>query len=75
MPNVTISQKEYERLLDAKLKYDYLRQLLDSDLFAPPQIKNSKSIISEFRKTGLYNEKFLRSLAKGLKRSPPFTEK
>ncbi len=69
MSTITIPKKEYQELLDAKLRYDYLRQLLDSDLFGPPPTKSKKTVIASFRKTGKYNQKFLKSLANGLKRS------
>jgi hypothetical protein len=72
MPDVTISEKEYRKLLDAKLRYEYLRQLLEDDLFSPPPTTDNKSVIAAFRKTGRYNEKFLKSLDAGLKKSSHF---
>jgi len=72
MATVTISKKEYQRLLERALRYEYLRQLLEEDIFAPPPTKNIKEIIKAFRATKRYNQKFLQSLAKGLKRSSYF---
>jgi len=72
MVNVTISQKEYQQLLDTKLRYEYLRGVFDRNLFSPPPTKSGKAVISAFRKTGKYNEKFLKSIARGLQRSSYF---
>jgi hypothetical protein len=74
MSTITIPKKEYQELLDTKLCYDYLRQLLDSNLFGPSPTKSKKAVISAFRKTGRYNEKFLKSLEGGLKKSSYFKE-
>lgn len=72
MATITLSKKEYQRLLDKAFRYEYLREILEEDIFATPPVKNSKKIIDEFRKTKRYNQKFLESLAKGLKRSSYF---
>ena len=72
MSKITISKKEYQRLLDRALRYEYIRQLLEKDFFSPPPTRNSKTIIKEFRGTKKYNKKFLESLEKGLKRSSYF---
>ena len=72
MPNVTISKREYQRLVDKTLRYEYLRQILQEDIFSPPVIRDIKTIIKEFRGTGRYNKSFLENLAKGLKRSSHF---
>jgi len=72
MTTITISKKEYQRLLERALRYEYLRQALKEDIFAPPPIRNSKAVIKEFRATKRYNQKFLESLSKGLRRSSYF---
>jgi len=72
MSNVTIPKREYQKLLDRTLRFEYLRQILQENIFSPPPIKNIKTIIREFRGAERYNDKFLESLAKGLKRSPHF---
>ena len=72
MVTITIPKKEYQQLLDKALRYEYLRQILEEDIFASPPVQNSKTILKEFRKTKRYNQKFLESLAKGLKRSTYF---
>ena len=72
MVTITISKKKYQRLLDKALRYEYLRQILEEDIFASPPTRDVKTIIKEFRATKQYNQKFLESLARGLKRSPRF---
>lgn len=72
MPNVTIPKKEYQMLLERAFRYEYLRQILEEDIFSPPPTKDIKTIIGEFRETGKYNEEFLKSLVRGLKRSSYF---
>ena len=71
MVTITIPKKEYQRLLDKALRYEYLREILEEDVFASPP-RNSKVIIKEFRKTKQYGQKFLKSLERGLKRSSYF---
>lgn len=69
MANITLPQKEYQKLIEKALRYEYIRQMMEGSLFSPPPTRNVKKIIEEFRKTGLYNQKFLGSLKNGLKRS------
>ena len=72
MQTVTIPKKEYEELIEKKLRYEYLYQIIEGDIFSPPPTKDIKEIIDAFKKTGLYNQKFIDSLKKGLKRSSYF---
>lgn len=72
MQTVTISKKEYEELIEKKLRYEYLHQIIESDIFSPPPTKDIKEIIGAFKKTGIYNQEFIDSLKKGLKRSVHF---
>jgi len=72
MATITVPKKEYQRLLDRALRYEYLRQLMEGDIFSPPPSQNSKEVIGAFEKTGLYNQAFLKSLKKGLMRSSLF---
>lgn len=72
MVTVTIPQKQYKELVDAKLRYEYLRQIFDKDFFASPPIQSRKEIIRTFRDTKKYNTRFLKSLEKGLQRSSYF---
>jgi len=75
MVTVTIPKKEYQRLSEKALRYEYLRQFLEEDFFACPPTKNTKDAIMEFKKSGLYNQKFLKSLERGLARSSYFRTK
>ena len=72
MNTITIPKKEYEELVDAKLHYEYLRQLMKENIFAPPPIRNRKDVLKQFKATKKYNQKFLKSLEGGLKRSSYF---
>lgn len=72
MQTVTISKKEYEELIEKKLRYEYLHRIIEEDIFSPPPTKDIKEIINAFKKSGLYNQKFIDSLEKGLKRSAYF---
>ncbi|KKS90093.1 MAG: hypothetical protein UV65_C0021G0011 [Parcubacteria group bacterium GW2011_GWF2_43_11] len=72
MVTVTIPKKEYQRLAEKALRYEYLRQLLEEDVFASPPTKNIKEVMGEFKKTKIYGQNFLKSLEKGLGRSSHF---
>lgn len=72
MVTVTIPKKEYQQLAEKALRYEYLRQLLEEDIFACPPAKNIKEVVREFKKTNLYSQDFLKSLEKGLGRSSHF---
>ena len=72
MDNVTISKKEYRKLFEKAMRYEYLHQLMTEDIFASPPTKNIKEMIREFRATKRYTSKFLNNLEKGLKRSSYF---
>lgn len=71
---IIISKKEYQKLLEKALRYEYLRQILKEkeDIFAPPPTRKIKEIIKSFREAKLYSSQFLKSLEKGLKRSSYF---
>lgn len=73
MQTVTIAKNEYRELLDKKLRYEYLRQImLGQDIFKAPPTRKSRDVIRDFKATGKYNQKFIESLARGLKRSSYF---
>ena len=72
MQTVTISKKEYQELIEKKLRYEYLHQIIEEDIFSSPPTKDVKKIIKAFQETGLYSRKFIDSLEKGLKRSSYF---
>lgn len=73
MSTVTIPKKEYRELLDKKLRYEYLRHIMEGNVFAPPPTRGTKRILADFRATKLYSPAFLSSLKRGLKRSSYFT--
>lgn len=72
MDTIVISKKEYQDLFEKKLRYEYLRQILEEDIFAPPPTKRTEKIIKAFKQTNLYKQEFLKSLEKALKRSSYF---
>lgn len=72
MATITISKKEYQELFDKALRYEYFRQLIESDIFSSPPTKNIGEIVGAFKNSGKYGQQFIRSLEKGLKRSSCF---
>ena len=72
MNKVTIPAKEYQNLMEARLKYQYLKKVLEEDIFSAPPIKNIKKVINAFKYTKEYNSNFIKSLERGLKRSSLF---
>ena len=75
MVTVTIPKKEYQSLAEKALRYEYLRQLLEEDIFAAPPTRNSGDIVKEFKKSKIYGKGFLKSLERGLGRSSYFRAK
>ena len=75
MNTITIPKKEYDDLLSAKIRIEYLRQIFEEDFFASPPTKNVKDIIKAFKQTGKYNEDFINSIENGLKRSSYFNKR
>ena len=75
MVTITIPKREYQGLLEKALRYEYLRQIMEEDIFISPPVRNVKKILQEFKGTNLYNQKFLNSLKQGLKRSSYFRTK
>ena len=72
MVTVTIPKKQYRDLVDAKLRYEYLRSIIENDLFAPPPTQKVEEIVRAFRDTKQYRKEFLKSLGRGLRRSSHF---
>ena len=72
MVTVTISKKEYRELIEKKFRYEYLRQIIEGDIFNSPPTRNIKEVIKAFREIKKYNPEFIKSLEKGLKRSSYF---
>lgn len=72
MPTITIPKKEYRELLEVKLRYQRLKQVVEEDIFAPPPTRKVKDVLQAFVATKKYNKNFLESLERGLKRSSYF---
>ena len=72
MITVIIPTKQYKELIDAKLRYEYLRQVFDKDFFSSPPTRSGKEIVRALRDTKKYNTRFLKSIEKGLQRSSYF---
>jgi len=72
MSTITIPKKEYYDLVEGKLRYEYLQQLMKEDIFSSPPTKNIKSVISAFKATKKYNKNFIKSLERGLNQSSYF---
>ncbi len=72
MATITIPKKEYKELVEKKMRYEQLRQIMEGDIYASPPTRSAKEVLAGFKATKKYNDKFLKSLAKGLKRSSHF---
>lgn len=72
MNTIIIPQKQYQDLVNTKVRYERLRQAMEEDLFSPPPKQKISEVIEEFLTTGKYNRAFLESLKKGLARSSYF---
>jgi len=72
MRTITIPQKEYEALVETRLRHEQIRQALKEDVFSSPPTRNRKAVAAAFKAAGKYSPQFLRSLAEGLKRSTYF---
>jgi hypothetical protein len=73
MSTVTISKEAYESLLTTRERYEYLRGIVQEDIFLPPPVRSRKQVMKEFRATKKYSPAFLKDLEEGLKRSSYFT--
>lgn len=72
MNTVTISKKEYKKLVEQKMRYEYVRSVLRDDIFSPPPSRSVGEVIAAFKDAGKYSVRFLKGLEKGLRRSPHF---
>jgi len=61
MTTITVPKKEYQQLLDRALRYEYLRQLMEGDIFSPPPAKTAGKLLKSFKNTELYNQEFLKA--------------
>lgn len=75
MNTLTVTKKEYRQLRSKAIWYDYISEILkEENMFSPPPTRNVKDIVSAFRRTKKYSNKFLEALGRGLKRSSHFSE-
>ena len=72
MTTITIPKNEYLKLIERAFRYEYIHEVMKEDLFSSPPTCDAKEIIENFKETGQYNQKFLKSLERGLKRSSCF---
>jgi hypothetical protein len=72
MITITIPKTEYQRLTEKAFRYEYLRQIMEEEIFASPPVRDVKKIVQEFKETNLYSQKFLNSLKRGLNHSSYF---
>lgn len=72
MNTIAVSKIEYQTLIEKSLRYEYLRQIIEEDIFASPPVKDIDMVIDSFKETKRYNKNFLNSLKKGLKKSSYF---
>ena len=72
MSTISVPKTQYQVLKKKADFYDRILSVTFDSFFSTPPIKNGKKIISEFKKTKIYNKKFLESLNAGLKRSSFF---
>lgn len=70
---ITLPKTEYQRLRQAADLLEIIRKFFEVNFFSEPSVKDPKKIIKEFKKTGLYNKNFLKSLEKGLAESSYFS--
>lgn len=72
MATITISKIEYDILKKKADFYEYIRRMMERDIFTSPPTKDAKEIMGALIKTRRYNKAFLNSLERGLKRSSYF---
>ena len=72
MPTVTIPKKEYQELVEKRLRYEHLRAMVEEEIFSPPPTRSRKEILKALKDVKKYPQEFLKSVARGLKRSPHF---
>lgn len=70
---VRVPKIEYQRLREIAEHFEMVRRLLAVDFFAEPPVRDTAEIIKAFKKTGRYNQSFLKSVEQGLRESDYFT--
>ena len=72
MATITIPKKEYEELVEKRVKYEWLKQIIEGNAFSSPPTKDVNEVLAAFKATRKYGRPFLESLKKGLRRSSYF---
>ncbi|MEK7098998.1 MAG: hypothetical protein AAB916_00590 [Patescibacteria group bacterium] len=72
MPTVTIPKKEYQELVEKKLRYEHLRAVVEEEIFTPPPTRSRKTVMQALKGAKKYPQEFLKSVSRGLKRSSYF---
>ena len=72
MVAITIPKKEYQKLVETRIRYERLRDIMKEDVFSSPPLKKRGDVLRAFKKSGLYTDTFLKSLKRGLERSSYF---
>jgi len=72
MSNVTIPKIEYQSLKERAVAYERMLEAAQGTFSLTPSETSRKKVIASMKKTGKYNQKFLTSLSRGLKRSSYF---
>ncbi len=72
MPTITIPKKEYQELVEKKLRYEHLRAIVEEEIFAPPPTRSRKAVMQALKGVKKYPREFLKSVEQGLKRSSYF---
>lgn len=72
MPTITIPKKEYQELVEKKLRYEHLRAVVEEEIFSSPAVRSRKEVMKAFKDIKKYSPNFLDSMARGLKRSSHF---
>ena len=69
---ITLPKIEYLQLKEIAHRFELIKSVIEPAVFSKPTTNNTKTILKEFKKTGLYNDKFLKSFGQGLKGSSYF---
>lgn len=72
---ITLPKIEYLQLKEIAHRFELIKSVIEPSVFSKPATNNIKTIMKEFKETGLYTDEFLKSLAQGLKESNYFKAK
>lgn len=74
MSTVTLEKTEYKDLKQKADAYEMILNITERDVLSSPPVRSSRKIITEFKKTNLYNKRFIDNLKHGLDRSVSFSK-